>query len=392
MTVGKDAAGTRLRYGMVGGGPGAFIGSVHRSALALDGRTLLAAGCFSQSAEKTRAIGRDLGVAEDRLYDSWSDMARAEEARADGIDFAVIVTPNHLHYPAAKSFLEAGIHVACDKPLAVDAAEAEELESLARRRNLLFCVTYTYRGYPAVKQARRMLAQGAIGEVRFVQAEYLQEAFARPAEREGSKQAEWRFDPGRAGPAAALGDIGTHALDLAGYVTGLELRRVSARLSTLVDGRRMDDTGTMMTEYAGGIPGLLWFSQAAAGHGNDLSLRVLGSEGTLSWRQEEPDRLRLCRLGEPERVLVRGRDAFYPDAEAFRRLPAGHPEGFIEALANVYAPFTASLAARDAGTEPEVAYGDYPDAEAGVLGVRFVRACIESSRMDCAWVELSRRS
>lgn len=375
----------RLGYGMVGGGPGAFIGDVHRKALALSGGADLAAGSFSSDPEKTRELGRALALPEDRLYASWKDMARSESSRTDGIDFVVVVTPNHLHYPIAASFLEAGIPVVCDKPLAVSASQARDLSRLASDRGLAFCVTYTYLGYPAVKQARRMVADGAVGEVRFVEAHYIQDAFARPAR--GNKQAEWRFDPERAGPAGTLGDIGTHVENLAAYVTGLRVARLSARLSTLVPGRALDDCGTVLTEYSSGAQGLYWVCQAAPGHGNDLSIRVLGSEGSLSWRQEEPGLVRLARLGEGERALVLGRDPFYPEAEAFRRLPYGHPEGFIEALANVYAPFVRSLAKRKAGRVPEGTDLDYPGVEAGVSGLGFVEACVKSSRADSAWVE-----
>jgi len=388
MTHACDLEIPKLSYGMVGGGPGAFIGAVHRSALALDGRAVPAAGSFSKDSSKTRFLGRSLGIAEDRLYDSWESMAKTEGARPERVDFIVIVTPNHLHYPIAKAFLSEGIHVVCDKPLAISSTQADELAKLSSDKNLKFCVTYTYTGYPAVKQARLMIADGAIGALRFLQAEYLQDAFAFPAERKGSKQAEWRFDPERAGPAAALGDIGTHVESIASYVTGLRLSRVSARLSTLVPGRGMDDTGVVMTEYEGGVQGLYWVCQAAPGEGNGLRFRVLGSEGSLSWSQEEPDHLRFCRLGEPERILVRGRDAFHPEAQAFCRLPAGHPEGFIEALANVYRPFMASVAKRKTGSAPQGIDLDYPRAEAGAEGLRFVEACVKSSRADCAWISL----
>ncbi len=378
----------RLLYGMVGGGPGAFIGKVHRAALALDGRAVLACGAFSSDPAKTRSLGRELGLPGDRLYDSWEAMAASEAARPDGIDFVVIVTPNHLHHPIARAFLSEGFHVACDKPLAVSSAQADELARLAAAKDRKFCVTYTYTGYPAVKQARRMAAEGAIGEVRFVQAEYLQDAFALPAERQGNKQAEWRFDPARAGSAATLGDIGTHVENIVSYVAALRPRRVSARLSTLAPGRTMDDNGVVMAEYPGGAQGLYWVCQALPGAGNALRFRLVGSVGSLEWSQEDPARLRYCRLGEPERILVSGRDVFHPEAEAFRRLPAGHPEGFIEALANVYAPFLSTLAKIKSGTEPGGVDLDYPGAEEGAWGLRFVEACAASSRADSAWTDV----
>jgi predicted dehydrogenase len=379
-----------LRYGMVGGGPGAFIGDVHRRAIAMDGLAVLAAGAFSSEAEKTLETGRALGLAEARLYSSWAEMAAAEASRPDGIDFVVVVTPNHLHHPVAKAFLEAGIHVVCDKPLALASAQGAELAALARAKGLLFCVTYTYTGYPMVKEARALVAAGRIGKLRFVNAEYPQEFFARPVEREGSKQAEWRFDPARSGAVGTLGDLGTHIENLVSYVTGLELARVSARLDTIVPDRALDDNDCVLTEYEGGAKGLYWSSQAAAGHDNALRIRVYGSEGSLSWCQEEHDHLRFCRLGGPEETWTRGREGLGAAARAFSRLPAGHPEGYFAAFANLYRSFASRLLKLKAELPPEAADLDYPGIEAGISGLRFVEACVQSSKADAAWVAVKK--
>jgi predicted dehydrogenase len=371
---------------MVGGGPGSFIGAVHRKAIALDGLAVLAAGCFSSDPGRSRETGASLGLEPGRVYASWDRMAERESGRPDGIDFIVVVTPNSLHFPVCSAFLEAGIHLVCDKPLAVSSAECAALENLAAERGLLGCVTYTYTGYAAVKQARAMVAQGRLGKIRFVNAEYPQEFFARPAEREGNRQAEWRFDPARSGPVGTLGDVGTHVENMVSYVTGLRLARVCARLETFVPGRVLDDNATVMTEYEGGATGLYWACQAAPGEGNGLAFRVYGDEGSISWRQEEPERLRVRRLGEPEQVWRRGREAFDPAAAAFSRVPAGHPEGYFEAFANVYTAFTGALSATLAGEA--VGGADYPGLAAGTAGLRFVEACLASSRGDAAWTAL----
>ncbi len=378
-----------LRYGMVGGGPGAFIGDVHRRAIALDGAATLAAGCFSRSFEGTLATGRALGLDPARLYRSFEEMAAAEAARDDGIDFAVIVTPNGSHHAAAKAFLSRGIHVACDKPLTVEVGQGEELAALARRNDLLFCVTYTYTGYPAVKQARELVAAGELGEIRFVNAEYAQEWLATPLERDGKhKQAAWRADPAETGASLCVGDIGTHVENLVRTVTGLRIASLCARLDTLVPGRTLDDNATILVDYQGGARGVYWASQVAVGRDNALRLRVFGSRGGLEWSQEDPDHLRLSPLGRPTEILSRGRDPFLPAAQRHSRVPAGHPEGYFEAFANIYRTFTAALAKKRAGAALLPADLDFPGVEDGISGVRFVHRCVESSRQGAARVEL----
>ena len=379
--------GRSLTYGMVGGGQGAFIGDVHRKAIALDGGAVLAAGCFSRSHENTLATGRALGLPDARLYRSFEDMAEAEAKRDDGIDFVVIVTPNGNHYPAAKAFLARGVHVVCDKPLTFEVAEAEELAALAKNKGLLFCVTYTYTGYPAVKHARQMVAGGDIGEIRFVNAEYPQEWLATPLEREGQKQAAWRADPELTGKANCVGDIGSHVENMVRYVTGLEIARMCARLDTLVPGRVLDDNASILVDYRGGAKGLYWSSQIAVGYDNGLRFRVFGSKGSIQWCQENPNYLTVSRLGQPTATLSRGRDAFYPHAQSYSRIPAGHPEGYFEAFANIYKTFTAALAKKVAGAPLAEGDLDYPGVEDGISGVRFIGKAVESSNRGAAWVD-----
>lgn len=376
-----------LRYGMVGGGPGAFIGEVHRRALAFEGGAELTAGSFSSSLEKTNETGAKLGLDRDRLYSSYEEMAHAEGARADGIDFVTIVTPNSTHYAAAKAFLENGIHVVCDKPLTTTSAEGEELERIARERDLLFCVTYTYTGYPMVKHARSLVQSGELGDIRFIAAEYPQEWLATPLENEGQKQASWRTSPKESGISACVGDIGTHTENLVSYITGTEIASLSANLHTFVEGRELDDNGVISLEYENGAKGLYWVSQIAVGFDNALRVRIIGSRGSLEFAQENPNYLRLSYLDRPVQTLSRGRDALDPGAQPYSHVPAGHPEGYFEAFANLYATFTQALAKKKRGGRLAEGDLDFPDAAAGVRGVRFVERCVESSKNGGAWVD-----
>jgi len=375
-----------LRYGMIGGGQGAFIGDVHRKAIALDGSAILAAGCFSRSFDNTLATGRALGLADDRLYRTFEEMAEAESKRKGGIDFAVIVTPNAVHYPAARAFLSQGIPVVCDKPLVFEVREAEDLAALARQKDLLFGVTYTYTGYPAVKHAREMIARGDLGEIRFVNAEYPQEWLTTPLEKEGQKQAAWRADPALTGKSNCVGDIGSHVENIVRYLTGLEITRLCARLDTFVPGRVLDDNASILVEYKGGAKGLYWSSQIAVGFDNALRVRVFGSRGSLRWSQEDPNYLTVSRLGQPTQVLSRGRDTLYPHAQGYSRIPSGHPEGYFEAFANIYKTFTAALAKKRAGGKLGEADLDFPGLDDGISGVRFIGRCVESSQKGAVWV------
>jgi predicted dehydrogenase len=376
---------------MVGGGPGAFIGAVHRMAARLDGRLTLVAGAFSSDADRSRSMGEELGLDAGRVYPSWQDMVEGEAARPadERIQLVSIVTPNHLHHAVAAAFLEAGFDVVCDKPLATTLAEADDLCRLATARGRLFAVTYNYTGYPMVKEARARVRSGALGEVRKVLVEYTQGWLATLLENEGHKQATWRADPERAGASAALGDIGTHAYHLVEYVTGLEVGSLFAELATLVPGRRMEDDATVLLRFRGNARGVLSVTQVAVGERNHLRLRVYGSEGGLDWCQERPDRLRLTGLGgaAEESFLYDGGDGLSAGAARATRLPAGHPEGFIEAFANLYRAMAEAVAARGDDSRPDLTHFDVPTVHDGARGVRFVHAALDSARRG-DWVTL----
>ena len=380
-------AALTLTYGMVGGGQGAFIGDVHRKAINLDQKAQLAAGCFSRDYQNTLDTGASLGIAEDRLYKSYQEMAEAEGKREDKIDFVVIVTPNSSHSPIAKAFLEQGIHVVCDKPLTLELEDAEALVKLAKERELFFCVTYTYTGYPMVKHAREMVKNGDIGNICFVNAEYPQEWLATPIEEEGQKQASWRTDPALSGKSCCVGDIGSHIENLVSYITGLNISSVCARLDTFVEGRVLDDNATIMVEYDSGAKGVYWSSQIAIGHDNDLKIRIYGTQGAISWVQEDPNYLHVSYLDKPNETLSRGRDELYPHAAKYPRIPSGHPEGYFEAFANIYLTFINALFKKKAGeilTENDL---DFPTAEAGADGVKFIGKCVESSQQGAVWLD-----
>ncbi len=386
-----DGAASRLTYGMVGGGEGAFIGEVHRKAIALDGKATIAAGSFSREFGKTRSTGAALGIPEDRLYQDFNEMARKEAQRADPIDFVVIVTPNYLHFPIAKAFLENGINVVCDKPLVLSSVEAKELQRLVEARDLLFCVTYTYTGYPMVKQARKMVEHGDIGDIRFVSAEYAQEWLATPVENTGLKQAAWRTDPKQTGIANSVGDIGTHVENAVSYITGLRIESLCARLDSFVEGRTLDDNASIMVSYAGGAKAMYWVSQIAIGHDNDLRIRIFGTKGSIEWAQEDPNYLRVSYLDRPVEIMSRGRDNLDPAAAMYSRVPAGHPEGYFEAFANVYRGFCDALSKRLRGEKLNAADLDFPGIDAGFSGVRFIEKCVESSRSGASWVNFDEK-
>lgn len=375
----------RIRLGMVGGGEGSFIGAAHRVAARLDDEYELVAGALSSDLERSRASGAALRLAPERCYGDYREMARAEARRADGIDVVAIVTPNHLHVPVARAFVDAGIHVICDKPLAVSLAEAAALREQVQRSGLLFMVTHTYAGYPMVRHARELVASGELGEIRVVQVEYAQDWLAEPLEHSGHKQAAWRSDPQRAGPAGALGDIGTHAYHLAGYVSGLEVERLAAELHSFVPGRTLDDHVQVMLRYQGGARGMLWASQVAVGNANRLQLRVYGSRGGLHFDQEQPEQLRFTRLGQAAQCIRRGATDARGAAAAAARLPAGHPEGYFEAFAQLYRDFAAAWRGRVGGDARQPAA--FPDIEDGYRGMRFIDAVLRSHAGDGAWVQ-----
>ena len=378
--------GGRIRLGMVGGGEGAFIGAVHRIASRIDDQYELVAGALSSTPEKARRSGQALGLAPDRVYDDYESMAKAESARPDGVEAVSIVTPNHVHAPAACALLEAGIHVICDKPLTVSLAEAKRMQAAVAASGRIFALTHNYTGYPLVRCMRQMVRAGELGELRLVQVEYPQDWLTGPTETTGNKQAEWRVDPARAGGGGALGDIGTHAFNLADYVTGLEVAELCADLTTFVGGRKLDDNAQVLLRYANGARGALWASQVAPGNENGLRLRVYGTKGGLCWAQENPNELRWSPLGEPTRIVTRAGPGSGAAAARVTRTPGGHPEGYLEGFANIYSEVALAIKAARAGTKPP-AECDFPTIVDGVKGVAFVEAAVKSSKANGAWVK-----
>jgi predicted dehydrogenase len=374
--------------GMIGGGRDAFIGAVHRKAAALDGQIQLFAGCLSGTPEKAVASGRDLGLPDDRNYPTWKAMLERERLRPryDRIDFVSIVTPNDTHYAIARAFVDAGIHVIIDKPMCRTGVEARELVAAVRAANVVCCVTYNYSGYPMVKQARHMVREGMLGDIRKVIVEYNQGWLASALERSGQKQAAWRTDPARSGAGGAIGDIGSHCEQLVASVTGLELEAVCADLTTFVPGRKLDDDANVLLRFKGGARGILTASQVEIGHENDLRLRVWGSKAGLEWRQEEPDTLWYKPDGQPIQLLRRGNAYLCEASRQASRLPPGHPEAFIEAFANVYLAAGRAILA-DAGAASSGEH-DYPDVVQGARGVDFIEKVVENSAGAAKWTRV----
>ena len=377
----------RIRLGMVGGGSGAFIGAVHRIAARIDDHYELVAGALSSTPEKARQSGAELGLDPARTYDDFKSMAIREAKLKNGIEAVAIVTPNHMHYPAAKEFLRRGIHVICDKPLTSNLADAKKLLKVAQESDALFILTHNYTGYPMIRQAREMIASGELGEIRIVQAEYPQDWLAEPIEQTGQKQAAWRTDPKQSGAGGSTGDIGTHAYNLASFVTGLELEELAADVHTFVPGRRLDDNAHVMMRFKGGAKGMLWCSQVATGNENGLKLRVYGTKGGIEWVQADPNYLWFTELGKPRQLITRGGAGANAAAARVSRIPSGHPEGYLEGFATIYSEAARAIQARRRG-QPVAADVVYPTAEDGVKGVAFVEACIASSKRNGAWVKL----
>jgi len=377
----------KLRMGMVGGGRDAFIGAVHRRAAQLDGGVELVAGCFSSTPEKSKASGRDLYVPEDRVYGSYQEMVEAEDSLPDGerIDFVSVVTPNHMHYPVAKAFVEAGFHVACDKPLVHTVEQALDLVRAVKEHEVIFAVTYNYTGYPMVKQARYLVQSGALGVVRKVIVEYPQGWLATRIEADGQKQAVWRTDPKRSGVSGCIGDIGSHCENLVSYVTGLELESICADLTVFAPGRELDDDGNILLRFEGGARGILTASQICPGQENSLCIRVWGTKAALEWHQEEPNYLYVRSNDAPERIYKRGNDYLCQAAVAATRLPSGHPEAFFEAFANIYKNFGDTIRAKMLGIEPSDLMLDFPTVEDGARGVFFIHKAVESSASEVKW-------
>lgn len=372
----------RIRLGMVGGGTGAFIGYVHRIAARLDGDFELVAGALSSRPAVAQESGRNLGLAEDRIYTSYEEMAAAESKRKDGIQAVSIVTPNHMHYGPARAFLEAGIHVICDKPLTSTLEDARALAAIKPKKGAKFLLTHNYTGYPLVRQARELVKSGALGKIRVVQAEYPQDWLTMPVH---NKQADWRTDPERSGAGGAIGDIGTHAYNLLRFVTGLRTEAVSADLTSFVKGRKLDDNVHILLRFQGGARGMLWASQVAVGNENGLQLRVYGEKAGLEWRQDNPNQMWFTEFGKPRQLLTRGGAISVDPAPAMNvRIPGGHPEGYLEAFATLYSQFAQVIRG-----EGKAVAGLLPSLEDGVEGMMFITAAVQSSQADGRWVKLS---
>ncbi len=378
--------GGRIRLGMVGGGQGAFIGAVHRLAARMDDQYEFVAGALSSSPERSRASGAELGLAPDRIYTDYREMAKAEANRKDGIEAVAIVTPNNIHVPAAKAFIEAGIHVICDKPLALSLKEAKSLETVLKKKNVVFALTHNYSGYPMIRQAREMVAKGELGQIRLVQAEYPQDWLTEDIEKSGQKQAAWRTDPKQSG-GGAIGDIGTHAYQLACFVSGLTLDELSADMTSFVKGRKVDDNVNVMLRFKNGARGMLWASQVAPGNENGLRLRVYGTKGGLDWTQADPNYLWFTPFGQEKRLITRGGAGSGATAGRVTRVPPGHPEGYLEGFANIYTEAARAIIARRTGKKPDKDV-NFPGIEDGVAGMAFIEACKKSSAKNGKWTKV----
>lgn len=382
----------KIRYGMVGGGRGAFIGAVHRIAANIDGQIELVAGAFSSDPEKSKASGADFFLSPDRVYGSYQELVTQEAALpADQrIDFVSIVTPNHVHFPAAKAALEAGFHVLSDKPATFNLAEAKELAAIVKKTGRLYGLTHNYTGYPLVKEARHLVHSGKLGKIRKVVVEYPQGWLATRLEASGQKQAAWRTDPKRSGAAGCIGDIGTHAENLAEYITGLQISELAADLTAFVKGRKLDDDGNVLLRFKGGAKGVLHSSQISVGEENNLNIRVYGELGGLEWHQKEPNTLLVKWMDQPMQVYRTANGYLSDAAKAAGRTPPSHPEGYLEAFANIYKNFATAIRARQAGkklAKDDVA-NDYPKIEDGVRGMAFIEAVVASSKANAAWTKI----
>ena len=387
-----DATGAatrrRLRLGMVGGGQGAFIGAVHRIAARLDDRFELVAGALSSDADRAHASAAELHIPPGRSYAGFAEMAEQEAVRPDGIDVVAIVTPNHMHAAPAQAFARRGIHVICDKPMTHDLEEARHLYDAVRTSGVVFALTHNYTGYPMVRQAREMVAAGALGAIRVVQVEYPQDWLTTPLEATGHKQASWRTDPARSGGAGCTGDIGTHAFNLAEFVTGLRCTSVAADLTSFVPGRRLDDNANMLLRFGGGARGMLWSSQVAPGNENALRLRVYGETGGLDWSQEQPNHLLFSPFAEQPRLIRRAGSGAGPAAAHASRIPAGHPEGYLEGFAQLYRDTAEQISARLEGRAPDPASLLVPGLEDGLRGMHFIAAALASSQANAGWTAI----
>ncbi|MGA0258174.1 MAG: Gfo/Idh/MocA family protein [Saprospiraceae bacterium] len=380
----------KIKMGMVGGGRGAFIGQVHRIAAALDGQIELVCGAFSSSPEKSRLSGKDLFLPDDRVYGSFEEMITKEKKRPEGerMDFISIVTPNHMHFAPAKMALENGFHVVCDKPLCFNLEEAYALREIYSKTDLVFALTHNYTAYPMVKEARHIIQSGQLGKIRKLVTAYPQGWLSTFLEESEQKQASWRTDPRKSGIAGAMGDIGTHAENLAEYISGLQIEELCADISTFVEGRRLDDDGNVLIRYNNGARGILYASQISAGEENALSVKVYGEKGGLEWHQMHPNTLELKWLDKPKELIRTGVGQLSESTQAHTRLPAGHPEGYLEAFANIYRNFAKCIQAKLEGVEADPVYKDFPGIEDGIRGMEFIYKVIESGKSDTKWIKM----
>ena len=381
------ASGGRIRLGMVGGGEGAFIGAVHRLAARMDDHYTFVAGALSSTPEKAKRSGEALGLDPARNYADYETMAREEAKRKDGIEAVAIVTPNHMHAGPVLAFLKAGIHVICDKPLTTSLAEAKKLQAAVEKSGRVFVLTHNYTGYPLVRHAREMVKNGELGDIRLVQVEYPQEWLTEKLEDSGQKQADWRVDPARSGAGGCIGDIGTHAYNLADFISGLTVTEISAELTTFIKGRRLDDNCQVSLRYANGARGTLWASQVAPGNENGLRIRVYGSKGGFLWVQANPNYLEFTPFGKSTQIITRGGPGAGAAAGRMTRIPNGHPEGYLEGFANIYSEAAHAIRAARAGKKPpkDVLYPTIAD---GIKGLAFIEAAVKSSAKDGKWTKL----
>ena len=377
----------KIKLGMVGGGEGAFIGEVHRIAARMDERFHLCAGALCSDPERSLKSALDLGLPEDRSYSDYKEMAISESQRDDGINFVSIVTPNHLHHPIAKAFMEVGINVICDKPMTMNSEEAQELIDISESSDLIFAVTYNYSGYPLIREAREIIKKGELGSIRIIKVEYIQDWLTEPIESTGQKQASWRVDPKKSGIGGSIGDIGTHAFHLAHFVTQQLPNKISADLSCFVEGRELADNAHILMRYESGAKGMIWSSQVAPGNENNLKIQIYGEKGGLIWQQENPNELILNLLSQPSRRLTRGSSFVGDQSARLTRIPAGHPEGYLEGFANIYREVADEFSAKISG-KPISKDILYPTSKEGLYGVSFIEAAIESNSKDSVWTDL----
>ncbi len=382
-------ANRKIRIGMVGGGKDSFIGEVHRIALRLDGHYELVAGSFSSNFNNSKNTGKKLGLADNRVYETYQEMAEKEFDRLDGIEVVAIVTPNHLHVPISKIFAKKGIHIICDKPLALSSEEAIDLKKIVKSKKIIFALTYNYTGYPMVRHARALIKRGDLGSIRIIQAEYPQDWLTTKVEDRGLKQAEWRADPKRSGAGGCIGDIGTHAFNLIRFITGMEIDELSADIHTFVKGRLLNDNAQIMLRFKGGAKGSLWSSQVAVGNENNLKIRIYGESGGIEWRQEDPNYLYYTKFGQPTQKITRGSGSASKAAKNVTRIPSGHPEGYLEGFANIYNDIYKKIYAQINKQKYDDSNDCYPTIYDGVEGMKFIETVLESSKKNSKWIKFN---